>query len=65
MRLSSARIGDNEVAVVIRAGGALPVAEIPGPGGWPADLPSLLEGGRLDELRRRGDGLSEVEVEVL
>jgi 2-keto-4-pentenoate hydratase/2-oxohepta-3-ene-1,7-dioic acid hydratase in catechol pathway len=65
MRLSSARIGGNEVAVVIRAGGALPVAEIPDPGGWPADLLSLLEGGRLDDLRRRWDGLSEVEVEDL
>ena len=63
MRLSSARIGGNEVAVAVRAGGALPVAEIPDPGGWPADLLSLLEEGRLDDLRRRLDGLSGFESE--
>ena len=62
MRLSSARIGGNEVAVAVRAG-ALPVAEIPDPGGWPADLLSLLEEGRLGDLRRRLDGLSGIESE--
>lgn len=65
MRLASAEIGDNEVAAVVWAGGALPVAEIPNPDGWPTDLLSLLEGGRLDDLRRRWSGLSEKELEDL
>ncbi|MEJ7841395.1 MAG: fumarylacetoacetate hydrolase family protein [Rubrobacter sp.] len=65
MRLASAAFGDNEVAAVVWAGGALPVAEIPNPDGWPTDLLSLLEGGRLDDLRRRWDGLSERELEDL
>jgi 2-keto-4-pentenoate hydratase/2-oxohepta-3-ene-1,7-dioic acid hydratase in catechol pathway len=43
----------------------MPLAEVPDPDGWPKDLPSLLEGGRLDELRLRWDGLSELELENL
>lgn len=65
MRLASAEIGGSEVAAVVWAGGALPVAEIPNPDGWPTDLFSLLEGGRLDDLRWRWGGLSERELEDL
>ena len=65
MRLASVEIGGNEVAVVVWAGGALPVAEVPDPDGWPTDLFSLLEGGRLEDLRLGWDGLSEVELEDL
>ena len=65
MRLATAEIGGNEVAVVLWAGGALPLAEVPGPDGWPTDLLSLLEGGRIDDLRLGWDGLSELELEDL
>ena len=65
MRLASAEIGGNEVAVVLWGGGALPLAEVPDPDGWPTDLLSLLEGGRLDDLRLRWDGLSGLELEDL
>ena len=65
MRLASAEIGGNEVAVVLWGGGALPLAEVPDPDGWPTDLLSLLEGGRLDDLQTRWDGLSELELEDL
>ncbi len=65
MRLASVQIGGNEAAVVLWAGGALPVAELPNPAGHPTDLLSLLEGGRLDGLRRRWDALSERELEDL
>jgi len=65
MRLASAEIGGNEVAVVLWSGGALPLAEIPDPDGWPTDLLSLLEGGRLDDLRLRWEGLSGLELEDL
>ena len=65
MRLASAEIGGNEVAVVLWGGGAMTLAEVPDPDGWPKDLLSLLEGGRLDELRLRWDGLSEPELENL
>jgi hypothetical protein len=41
MRLASAEIDGNEAAVVLWAG-ALPLAEVPDPDGWPADLHSLL-----------------------
>jgi len=47
MRLASSEIGGNEVTVVLWAGGALPLAEIPDPYGWPTGLLSLLEGVRL------------------
>lgn len=58
-------MGGEEVAAVVRAGRALPVAGLPGPDGWPADLFSLIENNRLDGLRRRWDALSEVELEEL
>ncbi len=58
-------MGGSEVAVVVWAGRALPIAGIPDPEGWPPDLFSLIENGRLDGLRRRWDGLSEVELEEL
>ena len=65
MRLTQLEIGGNEVAAVVWAGRAIPVAEIPDPEGWPTDLLSLLEGGRLEDLRRRWIGLSEPELEDL
>ena len=65
MRLASVEIGGDEVAGVVWAGGALPVTEIPHPGGWPADLLSLLGSGRLEDLRRRWDALSKLELEDL
>jgi 2-keto-4-pentenoate hydratase/2-oxohepta-3-ene-1,7-dioic acid hydratase in catechol pathway len=65
LRLASAVIDGNEVAVVVHDGGALPAAEIPNPEGWPTDLLSLLEDGRLDDLRRRWNALSEKELEDL
>ncbi|QIN81930.1 fumarylacetoacetate hydrolase [Rubrobacter tropicus] len=65
MRLASAEIGGNEVAFAVWDGRALPVAEVPDPDGWPADLFSLIESGRLGGLRRRWDGLSERELEDL
>ncbi len=65
MRLACAEIGGNEVAVVVWAGRALPVAEVPDPDGWPVGLLCLLEGGRLDGLRRRWEGFSGRELEDL
>lgn len=65
MRLASVKTNDEEVAAVVWSGGALPVAEIPGLDGWPADLLSLLERGRLDDLRRTWDGFSYAEREDL
>ena len=65
MRLASVQIGGNEAAAVLWAGGALPVAELPNPEGWPTDLLSLLEGGRLEDLRLGWGGLTERELEDL
>ena len=65
MRLASVAFGGNEVAVVVWAGGALPVADVPDPDGWPTDLLSLLESGRLEDLLRAWDGLSRGELEEL
>ena len=65
MRLASIEIGGDEVAAVVWAGGALPVAELLDPGGWPADLFSLLENGRLEDLRRSWNALSEAELRDL
>ena len=65
MRLASIKIDGNEVAAVVWDGGALPVAEIPDPAGWPTDLFSLLEGGRLEDLRLTWDEFSERELEDL
>src|SRR5918998_4827265 len=65
MRLASVRIGEGEVAVVVWAGRALPIAELPDPSGWPTDLLSLLQSGRLGDLRDLWNGLSEVEREEM
>jgi hypothetical protein len=65
MRLASVKIGGEEVAAVLWAGRALPVTEVPDPDGRPADLFSLLEGGRLEDRRRRWDGFTERELEDL
>ena len=65
MRLACANIGGREVAVVVGTGGVLPIAEVPDPDGWPLDLFSLLASGRLEDLRRRWDELSEGEIEEL
>jgi 2-keto-4-pentenoate hydratase/2-oxohepta-3-ene-1,7-dioic acid hydratase in catechol pathway len=65
LRLGTVRIGNEEVAVVVWSGRALPVAEVPDPEGWPTELFSLIESGRLDDLRRRWGALSEIEREEL
>jgi 2-keto-4-pentenoate hydratase/2-oxohepta-3-ene-1,7-dioic acid hydratase in catechol pathway len=65
MRLASVHIGGDEVAAVLWAGRALPVAEVPAPEGLPADLLSLLEGGRLEGLGQRWEGLTERQLEDL
>src|ERR687893_2367016 len=65
MRLASVQIGSDEAAAVLWAGGALAAAELPDPDGRPTDLLSLLEGGRLEDLRRRWDGFSGPELEEL
>ncbi len=59
MKLAAIRRGGEEVAAVVLPGGAVPVGGIQDPDGdgWPTDLLSLLESGRLDELRSRFDGL--------
>jgi 2-keto-4-pentenoate hydratase/2-oxohepta-3-ene-1,7-dioic acid hydratase in catechol pathway len=65
MRLATVRIGDAESAAFVLPGGVVPVAEIRDLEGWPADLFSLLEGGRFHDLRRWWDGLSDTELEEL
>ena len=65
MRLASAEIGDNEVAVVLWAGCALPLAGVPDPKSFPTGLLSLIEGGRLNDLCPRWDGISGRELEDL
>jgi 2-keto-4-pentenoate hydratase/2-oxohepta-3-ene-1,7-dioic acid hydratase in catechol pathway len=65
MRLATANIGGNEIAVVVHGGGAVPVAEIPNPDGWPTGLLSLIEDGLMHDLGRRWDALSEKEQEDL
>jgi 2-keto-4-pentenoate hydratase/2-oxohepta-3-ene-1,7-dioic acid hydratase in catechol pathway len=65
MRLATANIGGNEIAVVVHGGCAVPVAEIPNTGGWPTGLLSLIEDGLVHDLGRRWDALSEKEQEDL
>jgi 2-keto-4-pentenoate hydratase/2-oxohepta-3-ene-1,7-dioic acid hydratase in catechol pathway len=67
LRLATIRSGGEEVAAVVVPGGAVPVGGIRDPDGdgWPADLLSLLESGRLDELRSHVDGLVEAGAEEL
>ncbi len=59
MRLATIQRGGEEIAAVLVPGGVVPVDEIRDPDGdgWPVDLLSLLESGRLDELRSQVDGL--------
>jgi len=66
LRLATIWRGGEEVAAVLVPGGAVPVDELRDPegDGWPVDLLSLLERGRLDELRSQVDGL-EVGAESL
>ncbi|MCA1717301.1 MAG: fumarylacetoacetate hydrolase family protein [Actinobacteria bacterium] len=65
MRLATIRRGGEEVAAVVVPGGAVPVGGISDPDGdgWSADLLSLLESRRLDELRSHVDGLREAGAE--
>ena len=65
VRLATANIGGNEIAVVVHGGGAVPVAEIPNTDGWPTGLLSLIEDGLVHDLGRRWDALSEKEQEDL
>ncbi len=67
MKLATIRRGGEEVAAIVIPGGAVPVRGISDPDGdgWPDDLLSLLESGRLDELRSHVDGLGEAGAEEL
>jgi 2-keto-4-pentenoate hydratase/2-oxohepta-3-ene-1,7-dioic acid hydratase in catechol pathway len=64
LRLTTIRSGGEEVAAVVVSGGAVPLGGVQDPDGdgWPADLLSLLESGRLDELRSHVDGLGEADA---
>ena len=59
MRLATIQRGGEEIVAVLVPGGVVPVDEIRDPDGdgWPVDLLSLLESGRLDELQSHVDGL--------
>jgi len=59
LRLATLQRGGEEIVAVLVPGGVVPVDEIRDPDGdgWPVDLLSLLESGRLDELRSHVDGL--------
>ena len=59
MRLATIQRGGEEIVAVLVLGGVVPVDEIRDPDGdgWPVDLLSLLESGRLDELQSQVDGL--------
>ena len=59
MRLATIQRGGEEIVAVLVPGGVVPVDEIRDPDGdgWPVDLLSLLESGRLDELQSHFDGL--------
>jgi 2-keto-4-pentenoate hydratase/2-oxohepta-3-ene-1,7-dioic acid hydratase in catechol pathway len=67
LRLATIRQDGEEVAAVVVPGGAVPLSGIRDPDGdgWPADLLSLLESGRLDELWSHVDGSGEACVEEL
>jgi 2-keto-4-pentenoate hydratase/2-oxohepta-3-ene-1,7-dioic acid hydratase in catechol pathway len=54
-----------ESAAVVLAGGVVPLGDIRDLEGWPSDLFSLLEGGRIYDLRRWWGGLSETALEEL
>jgi 2-keto-4-pentenoate hydratase/2-oxohepta-3-ene-1,7-dioic acid hydratase in catechol pathway len=59
LRLATIQRGGEEIVAVLVSGGVVPVDEIrePDGDGWPVDLLSLLESGRLDELQSHVDGL--------
>jgi hypothetical protein len=59
LRLATIQRGGEEIVAVFVSGGVVPVDEIRDPDGdgWPVDLLSLLESGRLDELQSHVDGL--------
>jgi 2-keto-4-pentenoate hydratase/2-oxohepta-3-ene-1,7-dioic acid hydratase in catechol pathway len=59
LRLATLQRGGEEIVAVLVPGGVVPVDEIRDPDGdgWPVDLLSLLESGRLDELQSHVDGL--------
>jgi 2-keto-4-pentenoate hydratase/2-oxohepta-3-ene-1,7-dioic acid hydratase in catechol pathway len=65
VRLATARIWGEESAALVLPGGAVPVGEIGNLAGLPADLLTLLEGGRFEELQGWWEGLSEGELEEL
>jgi 2-keto-4-pentenoate hydratase/2-oxohepta-3-ene-1,7-dioic acid hydratase in catechol pathway len=67
LRLATIRRDGEEGAAVVVPGGVVPVGGIRDPDGdgWPADLLSLLESGRLDQLRSHVDGLVEARAEEL
>jgi 2-keto-4-pentenoate hydratase/2-oxohepta-3-ene-1,7-dioic acid hydratase in catechol pathway len=59
LRLATLQRGGEEIVAVLVPGGVVPMDEIRDPDGdgWPVDLLSLLESGRLDELQSHVDGL--------
>jgi 2-keto-4-pentenoate hydratase/2-oxohepta-3-ene-1,7-dioic acid hydratase in catechol pathway len=59
LRLATVKVGGAERSAVVLPGGAVQADEIGELEGWPADLLSLLEGGRFHDLRRWCDELSE------
>lgn len=67
MKLATIRRDGEEIATVVLPGGAVPVSGIRDPDrdSWPADLLSLLESGRHDELRSYVGGLDEAGVAKL
>ena len=67
LRLSTIRQDGEEFAAIVLPDGAVPVGGIQDPDGdgWPADLLSLLESGRLGELQSHVDRLEACAEELL
>jgi 2-keto-4-pentenoate hydratase/2-oxohepta-3-ene-1,7-dioic acid hydratase in catechol pathway len=66
LRLATIRRNDEEiVAVILPEGTVVPLGEIQDLKDWPADLFSLLEGGRFHDFQRWWDGCSADELEEL
>ncbi len=67
MRVATIRQDGEELAAIVLPGGVVPVGGLldPDGDGWPADLLSLLESGRLDEFRSYVDGLGEAGAQEL
>jgi len=57
MKLATVRRDGREIAAAVLSTGVLPLDAVPG--GYPTDLVSLLQGGRMDELERDIEGLRE------